>query len=496
MQIREAPRKFPMADHFDGYDLRAIARRAMLERGLDPDLPADAAAQLAAIPGPARDPAGRDLRALPWCSIDNDASRDLDQLTVVAPRSGGQTKVLVAVADVDALVPIGTPLDRHAAANATSIYTPAGVFPMLPDRLSTDLTSLAEGQDRLAVIVELAVAADGSVGGSDVYRALVRNRAKLAYRSVAAWLDDAGPPPDRITAVPGLPDQLRTQDRVARALIDRRHARGALDFESPEPETVSAGGRIVDFRLERQDRAQALIAELMITANGAVAEFLHRHGFPALERMVPAPERWDRIRALAQQSGDHLPAAPDATALAAFLTRRRAADPVRFPDLSLAVVKLLGPGEYVAHPAGGAPNGHFGLAVRDYSHSTAPNRRFADLVTQRLLKAALAGGPSPYTPSELTDVAGRCTEREDAARKVERQVRKSAAAIFLAGRIGETFDAIVTGASAKGTWVRVLKPAAEGMLAAGAAGVDVGDRLRVRLVGVDVNRGFIDFARA
>jgi exoribonuclease-2 len=485
-----------MSDHFGGYDLRAIARRAMLDRGLDPDLPADAAGQLAAIPGPARDPAARDLRALPWCSIDNDSSRDLDQLTVADTLPGGRTKVLVAVADVASLVPTGTPLDRHAAANVTSIYTPAGVFPMLPDRLSTDLTSLAEGQDRLAVVVELAAAPDGSVDSSDVYRALVRNHAKLAYHSVAAWLDGTGPAPAGVAAVPGMADQLRVQDRVARSFQAARHARGALDFESPEPEAVTAGGRVVDFRLERQDRAQALIAELMIAANGVVAEFLGRHGSPALERVVPAPERWDRIRAVAEGLGDRLPAAPDPNALAAFLAKRRAADPVRFPDLSLTIVKLLGPGEYVVHPAGGAPVGHFGLAVRDYSHSTAPNRRFADLVTQRLLKAAVAGGPPAYSPAELAGVAARCTEREDAARKVERQVRKSAAAIFLAGRVGETFDAIVTGASAKGTWVRVLKPPAEGMLTAGATGADVGDRLRVRLVGVDVNRGFIDFARA
>jgi exoribonuclease-2 len=479
-----------------GYDLREIARQTMIARGLQPDFPTDSLRQLESISGPAQDPAARDLRALLWCSIDNNSSEDLDQLTVSEALPGGQTKVLVAIADVDALVGSGTPIDRYAAANATTVYTPAQIFPMLPERLSTDLTSLAQGQDRLAVVVELVVTTDGAVSESSVYRATVRNQAKLAYHGVAMWLDGAGPPPGRVAAVPGLADQLRTQDRVGRALQAVRHAHGSLDFESHQPEVTAAGGRVVDLRLERQDRAQAMIAEFMIAANGAVAGYLTDRKFPVLERVVRAPERWDRIRTVAERLGEHLPASPDSKALAEFLARRRQADPLRFPDLSLTIVKLMGPGEYVVQIPGEPPIGHFGLAVRDYSHSTAPNRRFPDLITQRLVKAAVAGAPAPYTVAELTDLAAHCTRQEDAARKVERQVRKSAAAMYLADHIGETFDAIVTGVTDQGTWVRVLKPPVEGMLTAGRTGADVGDRLRVKLLSVDVERGFIDFARA
>jgi exoribonuclease II len=480
------------------YNLRAIARRAMTERGLDPDFPADAVRQLATITGPARNPSPtvHDLRALLWCSIDNDSSRDLDQLTVAEPLTDGRTKILVAVADVDSLVRAGTPLDRHAGANTTSVYTPAQVFPMLPERLSTDLTSLNEGQDRLAVVVELTVAADGTVDGSSIYRGLVHNQAKLAYHAVAAWLEGAGPPPARVAAVKGLDEQLRIQDRVARSMQTLRFQQGSLDFESREPQVEVDGGRITDMRLERQDRAQVLIAEFMIAANGVVARFLADHRSPVLERIVKSPERWDRIRTVADSFGEHLPIEPDSKALGAFLARRRQADPLRFPDLSLTIVKLMGSGEYVAQVPGQPPTGHFGLAVRDYSHSTAPNRRFPDLITQRLIKAALAGARPPYAPSELTALADHCTKQEDAAKKVERQVRKSAAAAYLTDRIGETFDAIVTGASDKGTWVRVLKLPVEGMLAGGRNGADVGDQLRVRLVSVNVERGFIDFARA
>jgi len=485
-----------MNDAIGRHDLRAIARRAMIDRGLQPDFPADAVRQLEAIPAAARDPAVRDLRSLLWCSIDNNSSEDLDQLTVSEALPDGRTKVLVAIADVDALVRPGTPLDRHAAANATTVYTPAQIFPMLPERLSTDLTSLAQGQDRLAVVAELVMTTDGAVSESSAYRATVRNQAKLAYHGVAMWLDGAGQPPGRLAAVPGLADQLRTQDRCARALQAVRHAHGALDFESHEPEVTAAGGRIVEMRLEQQDRAQAMIAEFMIAANGAVAGFLAARGLPVLERVVRAPERWDRIRIVAERLGEHLPAEPDPKALGEFLARRRQADPLRFPDLSLTVVKLMGPGEYVVQVPGQPPIGHFGLAVRDYSHSTAPNRRFADLVTQRLVKAAVAGASSSYTADELTAIAAHCTQQDAAARKVERQVRKSAAALYLADHIGETFDAIVTGVTDQGTWVRVLKPPAEGKLAAGRDGADVGDRLRVKLLSTDVERGFIDFARA
>jgi VacB/RNase II family 3'-5' exoribonuclease len=480
------------------HDLRTIAHKAMTDRGLEPDFPPDAIQQLNGIQGTAREtgPAIRDFRNLLWCSIDNDSSRDLDQLTVAEKLTAGRIKILVAIADVDALVKPASPIDRHAKTNTTSVYTAAQIFPMLPEKLSTDLTSLNENADRLALVIEMVVTGDGSIQESAVYRALVNNHAKLAYRSVAAGLDGKDKMPDKVVNVQGLDEQLRMQDQIAQVLKAVRYQHGALDFESLDPEAVLSDGRIVDLRLERQNRAQDLIADFMIAANGVTAQFLEKHGLPSLQRVVRSPERWDRIRQVADEFHDPLPAQPDSKALGAFLVRRRQADPLRFPDLSLTIVKLMGAGEYVLQLPGQPSVGHFGLAVRDYSHSTAPNRRFPDLITQRLLKAALAGNKAPYDPAELASLATHCTEQEDAAKKVERQVRKSAAAQFLTGRIGETFDALVPGASDKGTWVRVLKPPVEGRLMAGHEGVDVGDQIKVRLTGLNVERGFIDFARS
>jgi len=478
-------------------DLRAIAQQAMRDRGLEPDFPSKAIQQLSGIHGPARetDNTIRDLRNCLWCSIDNDASKDLDQLTVAEKLTGGRARILVAIADVDALVKPTSPLDDHAKTNTTSVYTAAQIFPMLPERLSTDLTSLNEDQDRLALVIEMAVAADGSIQESAVYRALVNNHAKLAYRSVAAWLDAKDKMPDKVAKIKGMDEQLRLQDQVAQVMKTIRYQHGALELETIEPETVLVDGQVVDLRLDRKNRAKELIEDFMIAANGVTARFLEKRGWAVLQRVVRSPERWDRIRKVGEEFGDALPAEPDSKALADFLTRRRQADPLRFPDLSLTIVKLLGAGEYVAQLPGQDSTGHFGLAVREYSHSTAPNRRFPDLVTQRMLKAALAGGKSPYTPAELASLATHCTEQEDAAKKVERQVRKSAAAQFLSGRIGETFDALVTGASEKGTWVRLLKPPVEGKLIRGQEGADVGDQVKVQLVSVNVERGFIDFVR-
>lgn len=479
-------------------DLRAIAHKAMVDRGLEPDFPPEAIQQVNGIQGPARetDHTVRDLRSRPWCSIDNDTSRDLDQLTVAEKLPMGRVKVLVAIADVDAIVKPVSPIDRHARTNTTSVYTAAQIFPMLPERLSTDLTSLGEGEDRLALVIEMVVAADGSIQDSDVYRALVTNHAKLAYRSVAAWLDGKDKMPEMIAKTKGLDEQLRMQDQIAERMKSVRYLHGALDLETIEPETVLRDGQVVDLRLERKNRAQELIEDFMIAANGVSAQFLDNHGVPSLRRIVRSPERWHAIRKVAEGFADQLPADPESKALAAFLARRRLADPLRFPDLSLTIVKLLGAGEYVLQLPGQQSAGHFGLAVHDYNHSTAPNRRFPDLITQRLLKAALAGGKLPYSPVELTSLATHCTEQEDAAKKVERQVRKSAAAQFLSGRIGETFDALVTGASEKGTWVRLLKPPAEGRLVAGHEGVDVGDQIKVQLTSLNIERGFIDFVRS
>jgi exoribonuclease-2 len=462
----------------------------MVQRGFLPDFSPEALAQTRSA-APLPEPDVRDLRELPWCSIDNDDSRDLDQLSV----STGPDTVLVAIADVDALVLSGTPVDRHAGVNTTSVYTPAQVFPMLPERYSTDLTSLNEAVDRVAMVVEVKVGPDGGVTGSDLYRARVRNQAKLAYGSVGAWLEGQAPPPPKVAASPLLQEQLRTQDRVSQALGGLRQRHGALNLKTIEAKAVFTGDLLTDFRTEDRNRAKDLIENFMIAANGVTAAFLTAKGFPSIRRILRTPERWDRIVGLAKSLNETLPNEPSAPALESFLIRRRAADPLRFPDLSLSVVKMLGSGEYAVAFPGKPLEGHFGLAVRDYTHSTAPNRRYPDLVTQRLLKAALAGRPSPYPDADLESLAAHCTEQEDDATKIERQVRKSAAALLLEGRLGQVFDGLVTGASQKGTWVRVLAPPVDGCVVEGAAGLDVGDRVRVKLVSTDVERGFIDFAR-
>jgi len=479
----------------DRQRLQTLAVEAMKARGLEPQFPAQALAEVAAVPGPptrAEEPV-RDLRSLLWCSIDNDDSRDLDQLSVAVPLSGGSVRILVAIADVDTVVHKDGAVDRHASVNTTSVYTPAIIFPMLPERLSTDITSLAAGQDRLSIVIDMTCSADGQLSDGSVYGALVRNQAKLAYRSVGAWLDGQGPLPQAAAAVGGMDDQLRIQDTVARALGERRHEHGALDFETLEASAEFDGDALRELNPERPNRAKRLIENLMVAANGVTARFLEARGWPSLRRVVKTPERWDRIVALAAQSGDALPSAPDAPALAAFLARRKAADPDGFVDLSHAVIKLLGRGEYTVDRPGSDGPGHFALAVKDYTHATAPNRRFPDLITQRLLKAALAGHQTPYAPDELDQLADRCTKQEDAANKVERQLRKSAAALLVASRVGQQFDALVTGVTPKGTFVRVVSPPLEGLLRGADHRVDVGDSVRARLVDVDVDRGYIDF---
>jgi exoribonuclease-2 len=481
-------------------DLRHIAYQAMVERGLLPDFSDAALAETrrladeaAAAPLPAGE--ARDLRSLSWASIDNDDSLDLDQLSVAQALPSGATKILVAIADVDTKVHLGSALDDHARVNTTSVYTDARIFPMLPETLSTDLTSLNEGREREAIVIEMQVDDEGQVTNGTLYRAVVVNRAKLAYNSVAAWLDGRADAPPKISAVAGLADNLRLQDRVAQALRRRRHQRGALDLETLEPRAVFDGEEVSDLRLETRNRAKELIEDFMVAANVTTAGFLEEKGSPSLRRVLRSPERWARIVELAGSYGTHLPGEPNASALEEFLNQQRAKDPQRFPDVSLAVVKLLGRGEYTVEAPGTHATEHFGLAVRNYAHSTAPNRRFPDLVTQRLIKAALASKPSPYSVEALGILAQHCTVAEDAAAKVERQVRKSAAALLMQGRLGDTFDALVTGASAKGTWVRLLQPPVEGRVVHGFDGLDVGDRVRVRLDHTDVQRGFIDFSR-
>ena len=478
--------------------LREIARRAMRQRGFEPDFPAAAVSEANALHEPPGAPGDSvaDLRGLAWVSIDNDDSRDLDQLSVAEELGAAAVRLLVAVADVDSAVRRGGAIDARAETNTTSVYTPAQVFPMLPERLSTDLTSLNEAEDRLAVVVTLELRRDGSVTGSSVGRALVRNKAKLAYDSVAAWLDGKAEAPPAVAASREVAAQLRLQDGIAAAMKERREERGALALATIESSVVFDGELLADLRPDEENRAKEMIQDFMIAANTATARFLEAKGFPSIRRVLHEPERWERIVALAGGLGEKLPDAPDARALQAFLLKRRAADPERFPDLSLSVVKLLGSGEYGVELPGQPAEGHFGLAVKDYTHSTAPNRRYPDLVTQRLVKAALAGAPCPYSVDELRELARHCTEQEDDAAKVERQVKKSAAAMLLAPRKGERFDAIVTGASSKGTWVRVFRPPVEGRVVRGEAGLDVGERVRVELVDTDVERGYVDFARA
>jgi exoribonuclease-2 len=478
--------------------LREIARRAMRERGFEPDFPPAVLAEANALTQPAARVDGpvEDLRSLPWVSIDNDDSRDLDQLSAAEDAGGGSVRLFVAVADVDSAVRRGSAIDERARVNTTSVYTPAQVFPMLPERLSTDLTSLNENEDRLAVVVSLTVRRDGTLADPAVSRALVRNKAQLAYDSVAAWLDGRGAAPPAVAASREIEAQLRLQDGMAAAMKERREERGALALATTESKVVFDGDLLADLRPDEENRAKEMIQDFMIAANTATARLLEAQGFPSLRRILRAPARWERIVALAREAGETLPETPSARALQAFLLVRRAADPVRFPDLSLSVVKLLGSGEYGVEVPGRPTDGHFGLAVKDYTHSTAPNRRYPDLVTQRLVKAAIAGASCPYSVEELEALARHSTEQEDDAAKIERQVKKSAAAMLLAPRTGERFDGIVTGASAKGTWVRVFRPPVEGRVVRGERGLDVGERVRVELLGADVERGFIDFARA
>ena len=436
----------------------------------------------------------RDLTDRLWASIDNDDSLDLDQLTV-AEAMGDDVKIMVAVADVDSIVKNGSSIDEHARHNTTSVYTAATIFPMLPEKLSTNLTSLNFNENRLAIVIEMVIRADGSIKDADIYRARVRNHAKLAYNSVAAWLEGSGNVPEAVAAVKGLDENLHLQDRTAQTLKNFRHIHGALSLETIEAKAVFDGDEIRDLEVEEKNRAKEIIEDFMIAANGVTARYLASRKYSSIRRVVRTPKRWDRIVEIASEHGFKLPVTPDSKALEEFLTKEKAADPLRYPDLCLSIIKLIGAGEYVAELPGESAPGHFGLAVRDYTHSTAPNRRYTDLITQRILKAALGVSLLPYSDDELLALADHCTEEEDAANKVERQVAKSAAALLLESKIGEQFDAIVTGASPKGTWVRLLTMPVEGKLVQGFEGADVGHRLGVRLVSVNVEQGFIDFAK-
>jgi exoribonuclease R len=471
----------------------------MRQHGFEPEFSPEVMAEVRALDDPSNDPLSRgvkDLRHLPWSSIDNRESRDLDQIEAAERLPDDSIRVLIGVADVDTLVRLGSAADAHAAANTTSVYTGVAVFPMLPERLSTDLTSLNEGEDRLAVVVQFDIAATGELSNTSVSRALVHNHAKLTYDAIGMWLEDKAPAPPAIAASREMEAQVRLQDEAAQRLRLARVTAGALNFESVEASPVVVNGKVVDLAIAKRNRARDLIEDFMVAANRSVAMYLIERGSPSLRRVVREPKRWDRIVAIAAEFGETLPDKPDSVALSEFLAKRRAADPEHFADLSLSVVKLLGPGIYVLERRLGSRReaGHFGLAVADYVHSTAPNRRFADLVTQRMLRAATAGGVMPYTDAELMEIATRCTERGEAARKVERTMRKVAGASMLAERVGEDFAAIITASSPKGIYARILNPPVEGRVVRGGRSLDVGDTVSLKLVVADPVRGYIDFA--
>jgi VacB/RNase II family 3'-5' exoribonuclease len=479
-------------------DLQATAKEVMMQHGFAPDFAPEVSAQLADLkqhpPQVAVADGIRDLRNLLWSSIDNDTSRDLDQIEVADGVSNGDVKILIGIADVDVFVPKLTPIDQHAARETTTVYTGIRNFPMLPEELSTGVTSLLENVDRLSVVTEFVVGPDGNLKSSDVYRAVVRNKAQLQYNSTGAWLEGKSPAPPKVAASSELQAQLKLQDEVAQRLKKQRVENGALNLQTDEVLPLVLNDKVVDVVKQQKNHATDLIEDFMIASNGVVARMLEK--VSSLRRIVRTPERWDRIVQLAASKGEKLPAQPDSKALNDLLLRRKAADPEHFADLSLAVIKLIGPGEYVLERPGETAAGHFGLAVQDYTHSTAPNRRFADVVTQRLIKAMLAGKANPYSDDELTAVAANCTQKGDAARKVEREMSKRLAAVAMQNRIGQVFDAIVTGVTDHATFVRVLQPHIDGMLAQGQHGLDVGDRLRAKLIRTDVQKGYIDFARA
>jgi exoribonuclease II len=469
----------------------------MISQGFNPDFPPGAGEQITALrrqPPPAPAEGVRDLRALLWSSIDNDTSRDLDQIEV-AERTASGIRVLVGVAEVDTDVPHRSPVDQHAAKETVTVYTAVRNFSMLPEELSTDLTSLAENEDRRAIVIEMLVDAHGSIAASDIYAAIVRNKAQLAYNATGAWLEGRAAPPPKVAASPELQAQLKLQDEAATALRAHRHRLGALDFDRVEAVPVVRDGHVQNIEAAKKTRANDLIEDFMVGANEVMAKRLKDAGVSSIRRVVESPERWPRIVELAARYGTRLPSSPDSAALNSFLQARREADPDHYEDISLAVLKLMGPGEYVLSRSGDSGQGHFGLAALDYTHSTAPNRRFADLVTQRLIKALLAKKAPPYTDAELDATARHCTLMENAARKVERNMGKRVAAVAMQSRVGESFTAIVTGAGPKGTFVRVLNPPIDGMLCQGQAGVDVGDKIRVKLTGADPVRGYIDFCR-
>ncbi|MGD0741295.1 MAG: RNB domain-containing ribonuclease [Terracidiphilus sp.] len=485
------------SNHPFHFNLVAAAHAAMIEHGFHPDFPPGTDTELAAIQAqPALTVADglTDLRSLLWSSIDNDTSRDLDQIEWAEQLPDGRIRVLVGVADVDARVHKGTLLDTHAQSETTSVYTGVAIYPMLPTALSEGITSLNENQDRAAVVTEFSVAADGTSTDGKVYRALVHNRAQLAYPSVGAWLEGTAAAPPKVAANADLAAQLKLQDTAAQRMGGNRFQHGALDLETIETRPVLVTDQIIGIAPVPKNRATSLIEEFMIAANGVIARTFEDAHLSSIRRVVRTPKRWDRIVELAKARGYTLPAEPDSKALNDVLLAEKQKDPDHFPDVSLTVIKLLGPGEYILVKPDMPSPGHFGLAVQDYTHSTAPNRRFPDVITQRLLKSWLTHTTATYSDDQLDAIAQRCTLMEDGARKVERDMQKRIAAVVLHPHIGQSYQAIVTGVNNYGTFVRTLDPHVDGKLVQGGKGLDVGDRVTVKLVSTDPERGFIDFA--
>lgn len=488
-----------MNDHRSNDWLDGRARQAMIDNGFQPEFSdgiVDQVREIAERDLLAGSTDAKDLRDLDWSSIDNKTSRDLDQVEWAEQLDNGDIRVLVGIADVDSAVQMGSPIDKRAARNTVSVYTESEVFPMLPEELSTNLTSLNENEDRLAVVADMIVKENGDVPKSIFYRAIVRNRAKLDYPTVGEWFDDDGPVPDKIKDMPELIDQLKLQRRAAERLHKYRQAKGALEFESIESEAVVENGDVKDIRSVRPNSAKRLIENFMVASNVEMAEFLESHGVASIRRVVHTPRNWEGILRIAAEYGENLPPEPDQPKLAGFLEKRRNADPERFPDLSLSIIKLIGSGQYLVEHPGQDAGGHFGLGVRDYAHSTAPNRRYPDLVVQRLVKAVVSGEPPPYSPENLDAIAEHCNEREKASRKVERKMRKIVAAVVMKKRVGERFDAIVTGVNEHGTFARILRPPVDGRIVRGERGLSVGEKVYIKLLSANTSNGFIDFSVA
>ncbi len=492
------PERSPAMKNKPAIDLNAIAWDVMRKYGFEPQFSKAVLREVNAIDenrARRNQKEEKDLRMLLWSSIDNFDSMDLDQLEFCERGEGGEIRIRVAIADVDLYVTLDSETDRFAGHNGTSVYLGIRTFPMLPERLSHDISSLLPGKDRNAIVIEYTVQPDGDVVHGDIYRAFVRNKAKLVYEEVGDWLEGTRPIPDTIAGVPGLEEQVRLQDEAARRLRKFRMEHGALDLDTLEAQAIVQDGAVRDLAVQVENRARSLIEEFMVAANGTMVNRLSDAVVPMIQRIVRIPKHWDGIVETAAAYGETLPSDPDSKALARFLDMRKEADPDRFPDLSLTVVKLMGPGEYVPFVPGDVPIGHFALAVLDYTHSTAPNRRYVDVVNQRQIKAVLDGRNSPYSPHKLTAISSWLTDREKASQKAERFMRKAAAAQLLRDRIGDLFDALVTGAAEKGTYVRLVSPPAEGRVIRGERGLRVGQKVRVRLLRTDPYKGFIDFER-